>query len=82
MFELTFDPPSTPQCEENYCDRAGAEKLKAGLESYWSARGHTITVWLEQKGFSAAMRGAYWVVRSDLHNGMPRPTPLEDRRAA
>jgi hypothetical protein len=82
MFELQFEQPTWPEERENYCDRAGAEKLKATLEAYWSARGHKITAWVEQKGFSSAMRGAYWVVRSDLVDALPRPSPAQIERAA
>lgn len=74
---LHFDPPAWPETQENYCDRAGAERLKETLEAYWAARGHTVTFWLEQKGFSAAMRGAYWVVRSDMKNALPSPQQIE-----
>lgn len=82
MFALSFEPPKTPQCEENYCDKEGAERLKSKIEVYWAMRGHRVQVHIEQKGFSAAMRGAYWVVRSDLVGGLPRPAPIADRRAA
>jgi len=66
----------------NYCDRKGAEELKAKIEAHWASRGESVTVWVEQNGFSPAMRGAYWVVRSDLVGGLPRSPAVEDRRAA
>lgn len=67
---------------KNYCDRKGAEDLKSKIEVYWAMRGKRVQVWVEQKAFSSAMRGAYWVVRSDLCDGKPTAAPAEDRRAA
>lgn len=74
---LHFDPPTWPSSQANYCDRKGAEELKADIEAYWSARGQTVHVWIEQRGFSSAMRGAYWVVRSDMRNALPSPSQIE-----
>ena len=66
----------------NYCDRKGAEALKSKIEVYWALRGKRVQVWIEQKAFHAALRGSRFDVRSDLVNGLPSPSAIEDRRAA
>lgn len=60
-----------------WCTRKGAEALKAKIEAYWAARGQPVQVWIEQRGFVAALRGAHFVVRSDLVGGLPSPQQIE-----
>lgn len=63
--------------EADYTDRAGAEKLKARIESYWRERGSDVQVILVPAAFTAALRAARYDVRSEMLNGLPRP----DRKA-
>lgn len=60
----------------------GAKQVKDQIEEYWSARGYEVQVYIEKKGFVPTLRGAHWVVRSDLVDGMPRPSPQQIERAA
>lgn len=60
----------------------GAREVKAQIEDYWRQRGYEVQVYIEKKGFVPTLRGAHWVVRSDLVDGLPRPLAVEDRRAA
>lgn len=64
------------------CDRRGAEMLKAKIEAYWAARGHSVMVTVHESAFHPAIRSTRFDVRSDMLNGMPRPPAIEDRRAA
>lgn len=74
MISLLFERSPTPECESDYCDRTGAEALKAKIEAHWAAQGRSVHVWLEPKGFHPTIRAARYDVRSDLLNGQPRPT--------
>lgn len=57
----------------NYCDAAGAAKLKAQIEQYWIDKGsEKPQVNLYCVGFHPAIRAARYDIRSDLVNGMPR----------
>lgn len=58
--------------EYDFCSRSGAHELKAKIEAYWRARGHTVQVVLHNVGFHPAIRAARFDVRSDMINGMPR----------
>lgn len=60
----------------------GAKQVKERIEAYWDARGYKVQVFIEKKGFVPTLRGAHWVVRSDLVDGLPRPAAIADRRAA
>lgn len=55
-----------------YCDEAGANKLKATIEAYWRERGKSVTVILERVGYDAGMRSCRFDVRSTMVNGLPR----------
>lgn len=61
---------------------AGAKQVKQRIEAYWGARGYKVQVFVEKKGFVPTLRGAHWVVRSNLVDGLPRPAAIADRRAA
>ena len=77
------DPLRDPAPEfPEYCDVAGAMKLKEKIESYWSERGHTVFVKIEKKGYVGTMRGARFDIRSDLFNGMPLPPAISRQEAA
>ena len=60
-----------------WCTREGAEALKAKIEAYWAERGEHVQVWTEQRGFESALRGAHFVVRSNLVSGLPSPAQIE-----
>lgn len=64
-------PRSEAACA-NYTDRAGADVLKARIESYWSERGFDVQVMLVDGPFTPALRAARIDVRSELINGLPR----------
>lgn len=59
-------------CSTNFCDRAGAEELKARLKAYWTARGYDIDVTVREGGFHPAVRSVRFDVRSNLVNGLPK----------
>jgi len=61
---------------------AGAKQVKERIEAYWNARGYKVQVYIEKKGFVPTLRGAHWVVRSDMKNGFPAPSPQQIERAA
>ncbi|MGD9967363.1 MAG: hypothetical protein AB7T59_12630 [Hyphomonadaceae bacterium] len=67
-----FTAPRHSAGESDFCSRDGAQALKARIEAYWRARGHTVTVGLHNVGFHPAIRAARFDVRSDMINGMPR----------
>lgn len=69
-----LEPP--PHVGE-WCNREGAEALKAKIEAYWEARGWPVQVWIEQRGFESALRGAHYVVRSNIVSGLPSPQRVE-----
>jgi len=60
----------------------GAKQVKERIEAYWEARGYKVQVYIEKKGFVPTLRGAHWVVRSDMKNGFPAPSPQRIERAA
>jgi len=60
-----------------WCTREGAEALKARIASYWEDRGYPVQVWIEQRGFESALRGAHYVVRSNIVSGLPSPQRVE-----
>lgn len=74
---LHFDPPTWPSSQANYCDRKGAEELKGKIELYWALRGKPVQVWIEPRGYETALRGAHYVVRSNLVSGLPSPQQIE-----
>jgi len=49
--------------------RIGAERIAAMIVDYWWRRGFDCVIRLEK---SNVLGDTYWVVRSDLVNGMPR----------
>lgn len=61
---------------------AGAKEVKKRIEDYWADRGHKVQVFIEKKGFVPTLRGAHWVVRSNLVDGLPRSSPAQIERAA
>lgn len=65
-----FDAAHTEGAD--YCSRAGAEALKAKIETYWRERGQNVMVALHNVGFHPAIRAARFDVRSDMLNGKPR----------
>ena len=65
-FDVGADEPA------DYCSRAGAESLKAKIETYWRDRGQNVMIALHNVGFHPAIRAARFDVRSDMVNGMPR----------
>lgn len=71
MFELLFEPPKTPKPSRDWCDRAGAEALKARIEAYWEERDQPVQVWIEQRDFASALRSVHYVVRSNIVSGLP-----------
>ena len=74
---VEFPMLEPPQHVGEWCTRAGAEALKTKIEAYWQARGQSAQVWIEQRGFVASLRGAYFVVRSDIgKNGLPSPAQI------
>lgn len=52
--------------------REGAAYLAQQIREYWAKRGKTPIVSLHEEPFTAQMREAYWVIRSDMRNGMPQ----------
>ncbi len=56
------------------CSQAGANRLKAIIEHYWSERGHKINVTILAMSFHPAMRSTRFDIRSDMINGMPKFT--------
>ena len=82
MFALSFEPSKTPNPSGNWCDRPGANELKAKIEAYWAERGHSVMVTVHESAFHPAIRSTRFDVRSDMINGLPRPPAIEDRRAA
>lgn len=71
-----------PVCSDEFCDRPGAEKLKAKIEAYWRARGYEVQVDIFDKGFHPTIRAARYDVRSTLVNGLPRPLVFQNKGAA
>jgi hypothetical protein len=69
--QTTFQRESERETAD-YCSRQGSEVLKQRIESYWAARGMSVTVCLAVAPFHPALRAARFDVRSDMTNGMPR----------
>ena len=64
--------------KKDYCDEAGAARVKAKLEKYWAERGHCVEVTTQFGGFTPEMRSCRVDVRSDMVNGWPRNySPVE-----
>lgn len=61
-----------PPIERDFCDFAGAQRLKAKIEEYWRERGHSVEIELVESGFVAAMRAARVDLRSNMINGLPK----------
>lgn len=74
--------PSYPVEPLEWCNRAGAEALRAKIEAYWRERGHAVQTHIERNGFLSTMRTARFDVRSDMRNGYPRlralPSPEQE----
>jgi hypothetical protein len=49
----------------------GASALATRIVRYWRDRGFDVAVDVEPAGYTQQMRSGYFVVRSDLRNGMP-----------
>lgn len=79
--EQPFSTVAPDVGEANYCDKSGAAILKTMIEEYWRARGHEVTIWLDDNGFHAALRTARFDVRSDMINGLPRPACVAPAKA-
>ena len=71
-----------PNPSDDFCNKDGAEKLKAKIEAYWAERGYEVQVDLRDAGFVSTMRSARADVRSDLVNGLPRRRAIEQKDAA
>lgn len=56
----------------DYHDHAGATTLAKHITEYWAKQGYRVHVTLHQEAFTFQMREAYWTVRSDMINGLPR----------
>lgn len=66
---------SVPRPQYNgpdYCDEAGAQRLKERIEEYWRARGLTVAVQLVEAGWASALRVVRVDIRSDMVDGLPR----------
>jgi len=63
-------------------DELGAQRLKARIEAHWAERGQKVQILIEPKGFTPQMRAVRYDVRSDMKNGLPRPSPAQIERAA
>lgn len=68
--------------DPDFCDRAGAEKIKAQIETYWAERGAVVNVQVFLVGFLSTMRSSRYDIRSDMRNGLPAPLPSSQRDAA
>ena len=55
----------------DYCDEAGAKRLKIQIENYWLAQGKRVNVELVYRPFMSKMRSTRMDIRSDMLNGMP-----------
>lgn len=68
--------------EREYSDKEGAECLKEKIKGYWAERGHDVMVVVERREFHPRMRSAFYVLRSDLVDGLPKPVKTARARAA
>lgn len=50
----------------------GANACAHKVREYWRRRGYAVNVWTEPQCFVPRMRAAWYAVRSDLINGLPR----------
>ena len=72
---------SAPRTSRNLTSRDGAEQLAAELNEWWSSRGYpSVKHWAEWIGFARLpgkrlgnieKSSGTWVVKSNLHNGLP-----------
>ena len=71
-----------PSIKRDYHTRRGAEKLARQIENYWRSLGFNVRTWLvpfesaapdplSRKTRKSGCRGALWLVRSSLANGLP-----------
>ena len=58
--------------QRDYCTHEGATTIARQIKEYWAKQGKHVNVQLQQEAFTMQMREAYWVVRSDMVNGVPR----------
>lgn len=72
---------SHPNPTEEFCNKTGAEKLKAKIEAYWRERGYEVQVDLHDAGFHPVVRAARYDLRSTMVNGMPRPALTQSEAA-
>ncbi|MET0183702.1 MAG: hypothetical protein ABW199_12540 [Caulobacterales bacterium] len=76
-YQTTFSPRAIDELgpgETDFCSRDGALALKAKIESYWRDRGQEVFISMQNVGFHPAIRAARYDVRSDMVNGLPRPS--------
>lgn len=62
------------ETQADFFSHSGAQCLAARIRGYWLARGHVVQTVVER--CNPERRGdtnPYWVVRSTLINGRPRP---------
>ena len=62
----------SPLPEEDTCDKDGASRIKAKIESFWKERGYVVQVYPVDGPFTAALRTTRVDLRSDLRNGLPK----------
>lgn len=72
---------SHPNPTEEFCNKPGAEKLKAKIEAYWRERGYEVQVDLHDAGFHPVVRAARYDLRSTMVNGMPRRALMHSEAA-
>jgi hypothetical protein len=70
------NPPSPPE----HCDRAGAARLQARLETYWTSKGLPIATAIVRSGRDGGggashLRRQVYGVRSSLQRGLPVAGP-------
>lgn len=53
---------------KNHHSKTGAERLARHIEMLWLRQGFRVNTRIEQVG----VQEDFWVVRSDMKNGMPR----------
>lgn len=59
----------------NFCNYAGATRLKRRIDEFWRERGYTVDVKLQEAGSAEAVRSRRTDVRSDMFNGLPPRWP-------
>ncbi len=60
------DMPSAERPQADYSTKTGCKVLCDKIMAGWKARGHKVKAWPESIG------GGYYVVKSDLVNGLPQ----------